>query len=253
MTKHEKKQPILKKLRTTLLCLCAAIVCLWLLLFAYMNTIVKNNSMSNLEQVSLSVVNELDQFFLKIKELSFSMNEKESVNAFLSEKDSIKFYEKAKLVSREIDQKNGNETRLNNIIMFNNHGKYYRFAGKMSNTASHKIFVELQKKQASEHVQISVEGISYIGYVDNITFQRKNIGKIVVLIDESELYRIIKEDDSQKGMLIGLGADHRLVVCNDKSWVGKSTSMLNESTQYLVHAQIEFTPFELFVRMLIRI
>lgn len=243
----QRKKSLLQQLRFTVICLCAAMICLWFLFYIYMNTIIREYTMQNMEQVSVNIIDKLNKSFLELQEISFSMTDNELVCSFLEEEDIVEFYKKAGTVDQELEKVIGNNMLAENILLYTNQGKYYRFTGNINNTASKRIFYNLQNENIGEHIQITLEGIGYIGYVDSISYRGKQLGKIVMLIDESDVYRMFEEAGTLKDMKIGLSVEGKMVAVNEKECLGIKVDELVNSTKYLVHKKVGFTPFELVI------
>ena len=203
--------------------------------------------MQNMEQVSVGIIDKLNQSLLELQEISFAMTDSEEVSSFLQEEKSADFYKKAQVVSDKLDAVIGNAMLAENILLYTNQGKYYRFMGNISNTAAQRIFYNLQGEETNKTIQITLEGISYIVYIDSVSYHGKKLGEIVMLLDEADINRLFEEASSSKNMKIGLAMDGMLVATNEKEWMTKSTKEITNSTRYLVQTKVGFTPCELFV------
>jgi len=244
--KREKKS-LLQQLKRTILGLCFAMIALWLLFYFYMNFAIKSYTMHNMEQVSGSIITKLEQTFLELEDISFTVSENKVIRDFLTTKDRIMVHTKSSQIKEELDKVVSQDILAENLILYNQEGEYYRFYGNISNTAAQSIYYTIQKETSKKQMQIKVEGVNYIGYVDSVYYKNENLGKIVMLIEESEIYRLFQETGGIEDMTIALAADNQIIVANEEKVVGLEVEEFMQSTKYLVHKKVGFTPFELFV------
>ncbi len=244
--KREKKS-LLQQLKRTILGLCFAMIALWLLFYFYMNFAIKSYTMHNMEQVSESIITKLEQTFLELEDISFTVSENKVIKDFLTTKDRIMVHTKSSQIMEELDKVVSQDILAENLILYNQQGEYYRFYGNISNTAAQSIYNTIQKETTKKQMQIKVGGVNYIGYVDSVYYKNENLGKIVMLIEESEIYRLFQETGGIEDMTIALAADNQIIVANEERVVGLGAEEFMRSTKFLVHKEVGFTPFELFV------
>ena len=242
-----EKKSLLQQLTWTILGLCTALIALWFLFYIYMNFAIKSYTMHNMEQVSSSVITELEQTFLELEDISFAVSENDAIYDFLTTKDRILVHTKAGQVKLELDKIVDRNILADNLLLYNSQGEFYRFYGNISNTAAKRIYYTIEKETEKNQIQISVEGINYIGYVALINHNEENLGQIVLLIDENDIYRLFFEAGGLKDMTIGLAANNIIIVANDDKIIGSKVGVLKESTKYLLHKAVGFTPFELII------
>lgn len=247
MKSSKGKKSLLQQLKRASLCLCTAMMGVWFLFYIYMNRILKNYTIQNMEQVSVGIIDKLNQSFLELQEISFAMTDNEAVSSFLQEENPVAFYRKAEAVDDKLDTVIGNTMLANNILLYTEQGKYYRFIGNISNAAAQRIYYNLQREEIDGPIRITLEGISYIVYADSVSYKGKKLGKIVMLLDETDINRMFAQASNQKNMKIGLAVEGVMVATNEKEWMNQNVDEIANSTKYLVHTKVGFTPFELFV------
>ncbi|MFA9466264.1 MAG: sensor histidine kinase [Velocimicrobium sp.] len=242
-----QKKSLLQQLKQTILGLGFAMIALWFLFYFYMNFAIKSYTMHNMEQVSGSIITKLEQTFLELEDISFAVSQNEGVRDFLTTEDRMQVHTKSAQIMKELNKVVNQDILAENLILYNHQGEYYRFYGNISNTAAERIYYTIQKETIKKQMQITVEDVNYIGYVNSVYYKNTELGKIVLLIEENEIYRLFQEAGGIEDMTIALAADNQIIVSNEEKVVGLDVEEFRQSTKYLVHKEVGFTPFELFV------
>lgn len=242
--KNTEKNSLLNKLKWTILGLAAALLTMWLLFYVSMRNVMEQYAMQTMEQVSLQIMSDLNETFLQLEQVSFAMSENEMAYNFVKEEENLKFYKKAADMEREMGSLLKETELVKNIIIFDEYGRYYRFLGTINNTCISRMMYVLDKENIPKHIQISLDGVDYIGYVTLIYEGQVPIGKIVMLMDENDIHKLLQKYD--KKIEIALAADQTIIVSNRSLWVGKSTDDFLK-TSYAIHKKVGFTPFDLLI------
>ncbi|MDD3414041.1 MAG: histidine kinase [Lachnospiraceae bacterium] len=242
--KDTEKNSLLNKLKWTILGLAAALLTMWFLFYVSMRNVMEQYAMQTMEQVSLQIMSDLNETFLQLEQVSFAMSEDGMAYNFVKIEDNLKFYKKAAEMELEMGSLLKETELIKNIIIFDKHERYYRFLGTINNTCISRMMYVLDKENIKKHIQISLDGVDYIGYVTVIYEGQEPIGKIVMLMDENDIHKLLQKYD--KNIEIALAADQTIIVANQSSWLGQSTKDFLK-TEYAIHKQVGFTPFELLI------
>lgn len=237
----------MRELKWTVVALSAAMLGMWFLFYSYMHNLLKNYVIENMEQVSTQIISELNQSFLQLEEVSFALSEEETVIKFMKSEDSIEFHNDASAVEKILNQLSADTTFMDNIILFNENEKFYRFSGNISNTGIQRMMNSIKKDEITRDIQIHLDDSNYVGYIANIHRDNKDVGKIVMLTDENDIYRLFQQLAENKDMKIALAADGVIIVSSEETMIGKKAKELTNNNSYLIHKQVGFTPFELLV------
>lgn len=242
--KDTEKNSLLNKLKWTILGLAAALLTMWFLFYVSMRNVMEQYAMQTMEQVSLQIMSDLNETFLQLEQVSFAMSEDEMAYNFVKMEDNLKFYKKAADMELEMGSLLRETELIKNIVIFDKHARYYRFLGTINNTCISRMMYVLDKENIKKHIQISLDGVDYIGYVTVIYEGHEPIGKIVMLMDENDIHKLLQKYD--KNIEIALAADQTIIVANQSLWLGQSTKDFLK-TEYAIHKQVGFTPFELLI------
>ena len=241
------KKSLLRQLKITLIALSGALLAVCFLFYMSVQFIINNYALESMEQVSQRIMTDLNQSFLQLDELSFAASEADCVYEFLTEKDSLLFYEKAKPVSEIIERFSGSLDYSDNIIMFSEDGKYYRFSGNVSNTGAKRLWNVVCKGESAKHLRLRLDGVDFIGYIANVYHENISIGKTVILINEYDIYRIFTDNETDKNMKMAFVAENELIASNDSALIGKTVDEYLKNTEHSLYEQIGFTSFGLLI------
>ena len=269
-----KKKSLLRQLKLTVLGLSIAMLAMWLLFYVNMHRMIQQYVLDNMQQVAVQIMNELNRSFLQIEEVSFELSENENVLDFIQTEDSLDFYTKAGELNRVMEQLPKDSSFMNNIIIYNNTGMYYRFAGNISNTGARRMMTMINRENITRYLKLRLDDVNYIGFVTDIMRDGVSQGKIVMLTDEKDIYQLFgqvtdydkmiasemqhweklrfsgwleKQAGKYEEMGILLAAEGEVIVSNQDEMRGKRTETFAGKSRYQLQSQVGFTPFELFI------
>lgn len=237
----------MRELKLTVLALSTAMFAMWLLFYAYMNNMIKNYVIENMEQVSSQIISELSRSFLQLEEVSFALSEEETVIRLMNAEDSIEFHNSTSAVEKVLDGLSVDTSFMDNLIFYNDKEMFYRFSGSISNTGIQRMMNIISKDEIGRHIKLRLDDTNYVGYVANIGQNNCYFGKIVMLTDENDIYRLFQQLAGNEDMKIALAADGKVIVCSEETMIGRETKELMINNSYIIHKQVGFTPFELLV------
>jgi sensor histidine kinase YesM len=242
-----RKKSLITELKWTVLALSAAMLTMWFLFYVNIHGVIQRYVMQNMEQVSEQIILELNHSFLKLEEVSFALSQDADVHSFLVEEDPVLFVNRAAKVEQAIDSLSENTSFMDNIILYNEHGHFYRFSGNIGNTGIQRTMNIVEKDKLTSHIQIQLDSVNYIGYVTAIYKDNERIGTIVMLTNENDIYRMFEQMVRNDDMVMAMAADGKVILSNEESYIGMQTADIRSNTTYLVYEQVGFTPFELLI------
>ncbi len=242
-----RKKSLIKELKWTVLSLSAAMLAMWFLFYANIHYVIQKNVMQNMEQVSKQIISELNGAFLQLEEVSFALSQDTNVQNFFLEENNVEFVNKAAYVEETIDKLSENNSFMDNIILYNEQGKFYRFSGTIGNTGVRRMMNLVEKDKLTSHIQIKLDSVNYIGYVTAIYQEGDRIGTIVMLTDENDIYRLFEQMAESEDMKIAMAADGKVILSNEDNYIGVQIEDVRKETTYMVYKQVGFTPFELLI------
>ncbi len=244
--KPEKKSLMLQ-LKWTVLALSAAIIAMWFLFYSYMHNMLRDYVVESMEQVSSKIISELNRSFLQLEEVSFALSEEKTVVQLMKAQDSIEFHNSTYAVEKVLSRFSMDTTFMDNIILCNEYGKFYRYSGSISNTGIQRMMNIINRADVTRSIKIRLDDSNYVGYVSDINSNDSDVGKIVMLTDEKDIYRLFGQLAGNEDMKIALAAGGKIIVSSEATMIGKEIKELIINNSYFVHKQVGFTPFELLV------
>lgn len=242
-----RKKSLIKELKWTVLSLSAAMLAMWFLFYVNIHNVIQKNVMQNMEQVSEQIISELNRSFLQLEEVSFALSQDTNVQSFLLEEDYTEFVNKSASVTETIDNLAENSSFMDNMILYNEQGSFYRFSGTIGNTGVRRMMNLVEKDKLISHIQIRLDSVNYIGYVTAIYKENDRLGTIVMLTNENDIYRLFEQMTENEYMKIAMAADGKVILSNKENYIGKKIEDIRRDTTYMVYKQVGFTPFELMV------
>lgn len=246
MSKKEKK-PLIRELTLTVLGLSTAMIIMWLLFYAFINRVIMQQVMRSMEHVSEQIISEMEKSFLNLEEVSFEIKHDEDIKETLKQKDHSLVVEYAGRVEEKINQLAKDNMFVDNLIVYNTPGDFYRFAGNLDNTSIKYVMQVVERNELKSHIQIKVEAKNYIGYVSDIYDGNDKIGAIVILTEEEEVYRLFERESKNEKLRIALAADNRVILSNHPDFIDKDASVIEAESKYCLYRKVGFTPFGVLV------
>lgn len=246
MNKKERK-PLIRELTMTILGLSAAMIIMWFLFYAVINRVIVGQVMRSMEHVSMQIISEMEKSFLNLEEVSFAIKHDEDVKKVLKQDNHTKVVECAGRVENKINQLAKDNLFVDNLIVYNSLGDFYRFAGNLDNTSVKYVMQVVENNDLKSHVQIKVEAKNYIGYVSDIYDGSEKAGAIVILTEEAEVYRLFEQVSKNEKIRIALAADNRIILSNNEALMDKDALLVESESKYCLYREVGFTPFGLLV------
>ena len=246
MIKKERK-PLIRQLTLTILGLSAAMIFMWFLFYAVMNRIIMRQVTYSMEHVSQQIISEMEKSFLNLEEVSFAIKHDEGVKEILRQADHSKVVEYAGKVEAKIEQLVQDDMFVDNLIVYNADGDFYRFAGNLDNTSVKYVIQSVERGGLKSQIRIKVEAKNYIGYVSDIYDVNKRIGAVVILTEEAEIHRLFEQAGRDENLRIALAADDVLIISNYADYIEKDALTVEAGSRYCLYRKVGLTPFGLLV------
>ena len=246
MIKKERK-PLIRELTLTILGLSAAMIFMWFLFYAVINRVIMQRVTRSMEHVSQQIISEMEQSFLDLEEVSFAVKHDEDIKAVLKQEDHAQVVEYAGKAEDKIEQLAQDNVFVNNLIVYNVAGDFYRFVGNLDNTSVKYVIQSVERGGLKSQIRIKVEAKNYIGYVSDIYDVNKRIGAVVILTEEAEIHRLFEQAGRDENLRIALAADDLLIISNYADYIEKDALTVEAESRYCLYRKVGLTPFGLLV------
>lgn len=246
MSKKERK-PLIRELTITILGLSAAMIIMWFLFYAVVNRVIMQHIMRGMEHVSEQIISEMEKSFLNLEEVSFAIKHDEDVKKVLSQDNHSMVVEYAGRIETKIEQLSQSNMFVDNLIVYNVSGDFYRFAGSLDNTSVKHVMQVVERNELKSHARIKVEDKNYIGYVSDIYDGNVKLGELVILTEEAEVYRLFEQVGQNENLRIALAADNQIILSNYLDYIDRDALKLESESNYCLYRRVGLTPFGLLV------
>lgn len=245
--KKKEGKPLIRELTLTILGLGAAMIVMWFLFYAFVNRFIMQQVMRSMEHVSEQIITEMEESFLNLEEVSFAIKHDEDVKEVLKQDNHSRAVEYAGKAEAKIEQLSMDNLFVDDLIVCNVSGDFYRFVGSLDNTSVKYVMHVVEHNELKDHVQIKVENKNYIGYVSEIYDGNVKIGSLIILTEEAEVYRLFEQVGKDENLRIALAANDKIILSNYKDYVDKDALTIESESNYCLYKRVGFTPFGLVV------
>lgn len=245
--KKKEGKPLIRELTLTIVGLGAAMIVMWFLFYAVVNRFIMQQVMRSMEHVSEQIITEMEESFLNLEEASFAIKHDEAVKTILKQNDQSLIVKYAGKAEAKIEQLSKDNVFVDDLIVCNISGDFYRFVGSLDNTSVKYVIQVVENDELKDHVQIKVEDKNYIGYVSDIYDGNEKIGSLIILTEEAEVYRLFEQVERNEDLRIALAANDKIILSNYADYIDKDALAIEAESNYCLYRRVGFTPFGLVV------
>lgn len=242
-----KQSNIEKRFRTTAIILCSAVLILWVVFYIHTARSMEKRNGESMKQVSGQVIKALESEFLNLEHMAFTLSQSRQVKEFVKENNPLAYNEKSAGVSELINAINRPSTFLENLIIYNHDNVYSRFMGTLGNTAASRVYYSIDSKSLPQHMVLNLEGVNYVGYASGIYDDSRQIGTVVLLMEEDKLQSLFSDYNGLEYLQISLAAGGKIITSDEVRLKGMSVDQVRESARSFFNRKIGVTPFEIVV------
>lgn len=242
------KQANLKnKLRTAVVVLGIFVLLLWVLFYFNSTRFLENSTEKAINQVSEQVMYAMETEFLSLEHMAFSLCQSPKVKDFVKERDTTAYHEKSAEVSALIATLNQPASLVEDLIIYSGDNAYSRFIGTLGNTAATRVLYSLQSGSFPQHLALDLEGAHYVGYANGIYDEGKQIGAVVLLMEEDRLLGLFQEYNRLDYIAVSLASNGKIITSSDDSLTGKTVEAVKGQASSFQSQKIGVTPFVICV------
>ncbi|MBE5923769.1 MAG: hypothetical protein E7271_04775 [Lachnospiraceae bacterium] len=242
---NNKRINISRKSILYLIALGIGLVLLWCVFYFLTINVIRLNMTEQTKTTSDAIISRIEDEILIIDDTAYSLAHYEGIRNMVQQKNTMDFYNAGADTTEKSRIIIGNQTPIDNAVVFRRDGLYYRLKGKMSNTALDKVYNMIVDGE-TKTISVSSNGMTYLGSVEPVEDGGENKGYVVLFMERTELEKIFNDynDMEYVGMIL-IGKDEILCSNRDISY-GELNDIKNESVFYKEKI-IGFTGFSLIV------
>lgn len=240
-----KEKGIFGKFIIIMSALCLSIVLLWMTFFSIAMNIAEDNMVSLVETGSEAMISGIENELVTLSEKAYSLAHYDRVQGMLSAESPLDYYDLGGVAANRAVTVVLNDCRADNVVVINNDGLYYRLMGKISNTALNRIVSLLQKGERG-YITVSTNGMDYIGAVEEVFSDSKQIGFVVLLVERKRMEDYFMAFDRIEDVGIVLYSDED-ILCANKEITYEELPALRTESDFYKEKEIGLSGLTLFV------
>lgn len=221
-----------------------------LLCFAFFYVTVLNNLVDTnrdyVEQVSTSIIATMENTFYNLEHTAITFTNNDEVKALLLEEDPLTYHDMAEDLIEDLNVVYQADGLVNDIIIYDMDGQYYRFRGTLGNASCDRISV-LLSQTTYNHLELELTTDNYIAYVSDIYDEDTQIGYLVFLIQTSKLIELFENYDQADSIQVALLANGHVIASSTPDMDNLDISALEDTAEVYSTKQISYTDFEIVV------
>lgn len=188
----------------------------------------------------------MENTFYNIEHAAITFGNEEDVKNLLQEDSPVTYHSLAESLKDDLDSIYQPDGLVDNIIIYDMDGYYYRFRGELGNTSCDRIAILLSQTDQN-HLELELTYDTYIAYVSDIYDHDVQIGYLVFLIQTTELVELFENYDEMDYIQVALMANGEIIASNSTDSDTLDISTLKNSSEIYTSKQISYTDFEIIV------
>ncbi len=244
----KKNQPTFKQKTNRFLIFCAFLMLFALciiLLEIYKDTI--KATQENTEKISSKIINEVEDTFLDIENISMSLMANQYVVDLLYEDEHLVYHAKVDSVKEELDSIFFHNEIIKNVLIYDAKGDFSRLRGELGNISAMRIYNLIEPMKGVQHINLLIENENHLIYITDIYDDGEQIGYFTFLMSEKDLTDYFLNFDYGYDIEILILAEDIVVASNVAEYVNKSTEEISSNLGVYNISKIGITPYEIIV------
>ncbi|MDR1664730.1 MAG: histidine kinase [Clostridiales bacterium] len=246
MASNRKPFPRGRKLRQRFLVIIAlytaVVLAMW---WVYQLTVfrgIRHSAEQAVEMAENSLLMELDDELSRMAAVSSALSGSDYVQAFLAERDSAAYYEKAEAVSEIIRKAIYPNIDTDSIITFTTDGTFFRFTGGVSNEACGKLYAEIAAGTVPAYSVVELDGIRYFCLVSPVygrgLTMTPPVGYVAALSDTAKMRRAMIRLNTVSGMDSAIILDGKVLLSTRQELDGQDAAGLERRYESVTVTQV---------------
>ncbi len=209
-----KKGQILNNLITAIVALGIILVLIWVFFYVLTRSVIDRNLAEQTRSSSEAILYSIEEELLMMENSALELAGKGDIINLLKEKDTYSFYKAGAILSEEKSGIWGYMQGSENVVVFDENGRFFRLRGSVDNTALNRAFL-LTNGKTGGVISISTGDQNYIGTYEAVKEEQKILGYTVLLSDGAKIERMLKTYNQSEDIGVILYSGDR-ILCSDK-------------------------------------
>ncbi len=225
-----------------------AVIIVWSAFYIFIMGTMRENTQAHLENTANQIMDELESEIVSIEQLVFTLSQNTQVKSFVMEPNIRAYFDKAAEIDEIMSSSISKNSLVDNVIVFNREGTFYRFRGSLGNTACRRICFLIGQNDIPEHLTVEDGKTKLIGYGSEIRSDLgARVGSIVVLVDEETVLTALMDYEESEALHVAVAAENQVIISDTPEWMSLSTEEISEQSFFYTDRHIGITPFSILV------
>ena len=243
MNKH--RTTISKKSITYLILLGSGLILLWGIFYKLTMNIIRINMTEQTKTTSDAIISRIEDEILIIDDTAYSLAHYDRIQNMVTRKTDEDFYDAGGSASEKSLIIIGNQTPVDNAVVYRSDGIYYRLKGKMSNTALDRVF-DMISGGETKSISVSSNGMTYLGSIEPVYVDNEIKGYVVLFMERTELEKIFHDYKDMEYLGMAL-TGHDSILCSNRDINYDELDAIKYKSVFCKEKVIGFTGFSLIV------
>jgi len=209
-----KKGQILKNFIMAIGALWIILVLIWFFFYVLTRSVIDRNMAEQTKSSSKAILYGIEEELLMLENSALELAGSESVINMLKEGDNYSFYRTGAGLSEEKSSISGYIQGSENVVVFDENGRFFRLRGSVDNTALNRAFLLINGKNGGV-ISISTGDQNYIGTYEAVKDEQKTLGYTMLLSDEAKIERMLRTYNQSEDIGVILYSGDT-ILCSDK-------------------------------------
>ena len=240
-----KKGQIFKNFITAIGALGIILVLIWVFFYVLTRSVIDRNLKEQTRSSSEAILYGIEEELLMLENSALELAGSEDIIHMLKDKDTYSFYRTGAGLSEEKSSISGYMQGSENVVVFDENGRFFRLRGQLDNTALNRAFLLINGKTGGV-INISTGDQNYIGTYEAVKEDQKTLGYTVLLSDEVKIERMLKTYNQSEDIGVILYSGDR-ILCSDKLLDQASLDMIRQEAAVVYEKAVGLSGFGLLL------
>ena len=240
-----KKGQILKNFIMAISALGIILVFIWVFFYVLTRSVIDRNLAEQTKSSSEAIIYGIEEELLMMENSAIELAGSEAVIDMLKEDDTYSFYRSGAGLSEEKSGISGYMQGSENVVVFDENGRFFRLRGSVDNTALNRAFLLISGKTGGV-ISISSGNQNYIGTYEAVKEGQKILGYSVLLSDEAKIGSMLRTYNQSEDIGVILYSDDR-ILCSDKLLDHDSLDIIREKAAAVYEKEVGLSGFGLLL------
>ena len=221
------------------------LVLIWVFFYDLTRSVIDRNQAEQTRSSSEAILYGIEEELLMMENCALELSGNEDIIHMLKDRDTYSFYRTGAGLSEEKSSISGYMQGCENVVVFDENGRFFRLRGSVDNTALNRAFLLINGKTGGV-INISTGDQNYIGTYEAVKEEQKTLGYTVLLSDEVKIERMLKTYNQSEDIGVILYSGDR-ILCSDKHLDHASLDRIRDEAAVVYEKEVGLSGFGLLL------